>query len=326
MSAAATSYHLQDFGGRFLTNGRVEVDGRGYPGISAYVEWFVPEEHGPVSVLFVHGGGGQGSEFLRTPDGRPGWVHAFLRAGYPVYVLDRPGHGRSTWNDRVLGPSIPLPDYDLLYPRFVEPAKLAAWPGAEAHTQWSEDPLSGDRFMASQGTMATELAASQRHVEAIAGELFTLTGPTVIISHSAGGPCGWALAAVGGDSVAAVLAIEPLGYPGMDHPFGRFDNGLAATAFDGDTDPYARPIALVTGEASWMREANAKAAQFLSEQRGLFEHIQLESHGISGNGHMMMSEQNSDQIAQLLLNWLESRLQSYKPRVNQSRPFEGHVY
>ncbi len=75
-----------------------------------------------------------------------------------------------------------------------------------------------------------------------------------------------------------------------------------------------------------MREANAKAAQFLSEQRGLFEHIQLESHGISGNGHMMMSEQNSDQIAQLLLNWLESRLQSYKPRVNQSRPFEGHVY
>ena len=30
-----------------------------------------------------------------------------------------------------------------------------------------------------------------------------------------GAPCGWALAAIGGDRVAAVVAAEPFGYPGM---------------------------------------------------------------------------------------------------------------
>lgn len=83
-------YRLQDFGGRFLISEPVHLEGKIWPGISAYIEWFVPAEPRAVSVLFVRGGGGQGSEFLRTPDGRPGWAHNFLRAGYPVYILDRP--------------------------------------------------------------------------------------------------------------------------------------------------------------------------------------------------------------------------------------------
>lgn len=215
-------YRLTDFGGRFLTGEPVHIEGKSWPGISAYVEWFVPVGAQPVSVLFVHGGGGQGSEFLRTPDGRPGWAHTFLRAGYPVYILDRPGHGRCAWNERALGPSLPLPDYGFLYPRFVEPERHDLWPEAAKHDRWPDDPRAGDRFMASQGPMATTLTASQHHVEAIADTLFELLGPTIIVSHSAGGPCGWALAAKGGDMVEAIVAIEPLGYPGLVHAFPRF--------------------------------------------------------------------------------------------------------
>jgi len=158
--------------------------------------------------------------------------------------------------------------------------------------------------MASQGVMATTLEAAQRHVESIAGELFELTGPTAIVSHSAGGPCGWALAAAGGDNVSAIVAVEPLGYPGQEHPQGRFDNGLAAAPFAGKTNPYARPVLLVTGEASWMREANRKAAEFLTDQGYGAQHMQLEEYGITGNGHMMMSETNSDKIAEILIRWL----------------------
>lgn len=299
-----TGYALQDFGGRFLTTGRQTAEGGTYPGVSAYVEWFIPANARDLSVTFVHGGGGQGSEFLRTPDGRPGWVHAFLRAGYPVYVLDRPGHGRASWNADVLGPALPPPNYEFLYPRFVEPAAAALWADAQAHTRWPDDPAAGDRFMASQGPMATTLQASQRHIEAIAPELFAMTGRTVLVTHSAGGPLGWALAAVGGDQVAAILAIEPLGQPGLQHPLGRFDNGLSAAPFAGQADPYARPVAIVTGEATWMRDANAQAAAFLADQGFGAEHILLEQHGITGNGHMLMSETNSDQIAALLIDWL----------------------
>ncbi|MGN7932669.1 alpha/beta fold hydrolase [Sphingopyxis sp. 22461] len=301
-------YILQDFGGRFLTGEPAHAEGKIWPGISGYVEWFVPAASRPVSVLFVHGGGGQGSEFLRTPDGRPGWAHSFLRAGFPVYILDRPGHGRCAWNERVHGPALPLPDYGFLYPRFVEPERHDLWPEAAKHDRWPDDPRAGDRFMASQGPMATTLAASQHHVEAIADALFELIGPTIIVSHSAGGPCGWALAAKGDDKVEAIVAIEPLGYPGMVHPLGTFENGLCAAPYAGTADPFDRPVAIVTGEATWMREANARAAAFVRDRGNVFEHIRLEEHGIGGNGHMLMSEINSAAIADLLVAWIERSL------------------
>lgn len=262
----------------------------------------------PVSVLLVHGGGGQGADFLRTPDGRPGWIHRFLRAGYATYVIDRPGHGRSTWNDRVLGPQQPAADYQALYPRFVEVAENALWKEAAKHDRWPVHPRAGDRFMAGQGPMAATLGASQRHVEVVAEQLFELTGPTIVVSHSMGGPCGWALTAIGGPSVVAVVAAEPFGYPGMVHPLGCFDNGLAALPYQGHYDPFARPIAIVTGEATWMRDANSRAAAFVRTRAPIFEHLLLEEHGITGNGHMLMSETNSDEIADLMIRWLARTL------------------
>ncbi len=302
------TYALQDFGGRFLTTGPIEVEGKTRLGISAYVEWFKPSEPRSLSVLFVHGGGGQGSEFLRTPDGRPGWVHDFLRAGYPVYILDRPGHGRCSWNEAALGPALPVAEYEFLRSRFVEPERHGVWTEADKHSQWPADPLAGDRFVASQGPMSTKLSESQRHVEAIADELFEMTGPTIIVSHSAGGPCGWALAAKGGDQVAAILAIEPQGFPGMVHAQGTFEHGLCAAPLSGEADPFARPIAIVTGEASWMREANALASEYLRGRSPAVEHIRLEEHGILGNGHMLISESNSGDIANLLISWLSKKL------------------
>lgn len=242
---------------------------------------------------------------MRTPDCRPGWVHRFLRAGYATYVLDRPGHGRSAWNEQVLGPAVPAADYGALYPRFVEPAQHELWEESSKHSRWPSDPLAGDRFMASQGPMAATLAGSQRHVEAIATQLLDLTGPTIIVSHSMGGPCGWALAAIGGDQVEAIIAVEPLGYPGMVHPLGTFNNGLVASAYLGRHDPFARPIAIVTGEATWMREANRRAADHLRGKAPILEHLLLEEHGILGNGHMLMGEANSDEVADLMLGWLD---------------------
>ncbi len=302
------TFEMADFGGVFLTSPPVDAGDAVWPGINAYVQWFIPVNPRPVSILFVHGGGGQGADFVRTPDGRRGWVHRFLQAGYATYVLDRPGHGRSAWNENVLGPATPTADYGMLYPRFVEPAKHDLWQGASKHNRWPSDPLAGDRFMASQGPMATTLGASQRHVEAIAEQLLDLTGPTVVVSHSMGGPCGWALSAVGGQRVAAVLAAEPLGYSGMVHPLGTFNNGLAPEAYQGLHDPFAKPVAIVTGEATWMREANRRAAEYVRARTPVFEHIALEEHGITGNGHMLMAESNSDEIADLMIRWLDANV------------------
>ena len=37
--------------------------------------------------------------------------------------------------------------------------------------------------------------------------------------------------------VEAIIAIEPLGYPGQEHMLGRFDNGLVVAPFAGDAKP-----------------------------------------------------------------------------------------
>ena len=44
------------------------------------------------------------TDYLGTPDGRPGWATFLLQEGYAVYVVDRPDHGRSPFHPDVLGP------------------------------------------------------------------------------------------------------------------------------------------------------------------------------------------------------------------------------
>ena len=36
--------------------------------------------------------------------------------------------------------------------------------------------------------------------------------------------------------------------------------------------------------------------------------VRLESRGIRGNGHMMMIEKNNDQIAAVMLEWIEKTI------------------
>ena len=74
-----------------------------------YVEYWIPQalRHRWPLVL-IHGGGGQGLDFLGTVDGREGWALWFVRQGYAVYVVDRPGHGRSPFHPDALGAMGPL--------------------------------------------------------------------------------------------------------------------------------------------------------------------------------------------------------------------------
>jgi len=65
-------------------------------GKQMYVEYQIPAKvRHPYPIVLVHGGGGQGLDWMGTPDGRRGWATILLEEGYKVYVVDRPGHGRS---------------------------------------------------------------------------------------------------------------------------------------------------------------------------------------------------------------------------------------
>ncbi len=83
--------------GYFFVGGRyVSGEGGDVMEGAMYVERYKPRETTrPYPVVMIHGGGQTGTNFTGTPDGRRGWAHDFLRAGYEVYVVDQPARARS---------------------------------------------------------------------------------------------------------------------------------------------------------------------------------------------------------------------------------------
>src|SRR3984885_3763244 len=73
-------------------------------GMQMYVEHWIPTQvKHPYPVVLIHGGYGQGSDWIATPDGRRGWATLLLEQGYKVYVIDRPGRGRCPYHPWVHG-------------------------------------------------------------------------------------------------------------------------------------------------------------------------------------------------------------------------------
>ena len=159
-----------------------------------HVEWEAPADdtEGPAWVL-VHGGGGQATDYLTTPDGRPGWSRLLVERGRTVYVVDRPGHGRSPHHPDILGPMAPQLSAEVLRPIFVPPPSGPdSNPSSSLHTQWPGGREPGDpvydQWLAVAGPMLADWAAMHALERERLGELLELVGPAVVVVHSAGGP------------------------------------------------------------------------------------------------------------------------------------------
>src|SRR5258708_7241752 len=97
---------LQDEGS-FFVNGQLTqsthpgtaVGGISQPGTitikQMYVQYRIPKTVSGPPIVMVHGSGHTGATFETTPDGREGWATYFARKGFPVYVVDHAGRGRS---------------------------------------------------------------------------------------------------------------------------------------------------------------------------------------------------------------------------------------
>lgn len=290
---------------------RVQHASATYAAGAMYVEWEVPPTPGAaLPVVLVHGGGGQGTDWLGTPDGRPGWVSLLVDSGFPVYVVDRPGHGRSPLDPELLGPLAAPLSYEAAQRMFT---------GAE---QWPDDAL--DQFMAAQGPRRADLGAAHALEQDCGVELLERIGRAVVISHSAGGPLGFLMADARPDLVAALVAIEPFGPPFRE----ELPWGLAAAALTYEP-PSARPseltqpgelprslvnlarvpIAVVSGEQSPFAAAAGETHRFLRRCGCDADHVALADHGVHGNGHGMMLERNHQDVLAVVLAWVARRLE-----------------
>lgn len=174
-------------------------------------------------VVMVHGLAQTGVNYLATADGRPGWVQRFVEKGYPVYVVDQVGRGRSGTNPEVYGP------YDRLGTRSLErthtaPEVYDLYPQAKLHTRWPGGAgvpgnAAFDQFFASQVPF---LANSQQTEELVDPALLALLekiGPAILITHGQAALFGWAASDARPDLVKAHVAVEPNGPPFFDVQF-----------------------------------------------------------------------------------------------------------
>lgn len=308
-----------------------------------YVEYWIPQvlQH-ELPIMMIHGGGGQGTDFLGTPDGREGWVHWFVRAGWPVYVVDRPQHGRSPFNPEFQGEMARPGPTVFLERLFTRPGDFADnYPQASLHSQWPGSGKMDDpafvAFLAGTGPTLADPAQWQADAQRAGAELLDAIGPAILLTHSAGGPCGWLIADARPDLVRAVVAAEPLGPPfaaisgplpyGITHAPLTFDPPLAPGEELASMDlpspgpgmvPYkvqaeparrlpalvGKPVMVLTAQASRMAADNHAIVHFLRQAGASVDHVRLEDREVHGNGHAMQLEANSDKVAAVIARWL----------------------
>lgn len=317
-------------GSFWVTGQRVVREGKSYQKGPMYVAWEAPENiTQPYPVVLVHGGTLQGTEWLDTPDGRPGWAQRFVEAGYVVFRVDRPGHGRSPYHSEIMGEMGPAFSY--------ERAREVYFPEGGGETQWPfavDDEAAFDSFIAAYGPMPADLAASQTlDVDRLAS-LLDRIGKSIIVTHSASGPDGWLIADRRPNLVAGIIAVEPMGPAFGDTPgIGSLEWGLTAAPITFDpplataaqvraADPLTLkipglkgvPVALLTGETSIFASFATSIVPFLRTAGARVDHLDLPALGIYGNGHGLIYERNSDEAFEVVSQWLSTSVSaSSKP-------------
>lgn len=323
----------------WIPGDRVETPAGTVPRGPMFVSWEAPVEvTRPYPIVLVHGGGGQGTDWMSTPDGRPGWADHLVAAGYAVYVVDRPGHGRSPYHPDVVGPMTPPFTYEFARMLFIgDDPRHTQWVGGDA----IGDPLV-DQLLSPTGPMIADAPTGHALDLDRLSRLLDLIGPAVVMSHSAGGPAGWLLSDARPDAVRAHVAVEPMGPP-FNPMFGPgLQYGLAGAPLTYDPpvsspdelrlvesppaaeglpptflqeEPARRlpnlatvPTVLVSGDVSVFAHYNQGTLAFLQQAGVPAERMHLPEHGVEGNGHAMMFEANSAEALQPILRWLDTAL------------------
>lgn len=211
----------------FVGTEYIEAGGRTLSQGSMYVEKFAPVEQKHVTpVVMIHGFGQTGVNFIGTPDGRRGWMHDFLRAGYTVYVVDQSARGRSGHSLlQIQGGTLFVEDVDKVQNYFTNISARQLWPQARHHSQWPGSGQVGDpvfdQFYASQVDGLSDRSQTEHMVRNAGAELLDKVGPAILLTHSQAGSIGWLIADVRPRLVQAILSVEPNGPPFFDVLYGE---------------------------------------------------------------------------------------------------------
>ncbi|KHO00651.1 uncharacterized protein MAM_01429 [Metarhizium album ARSEF 1941] len=190
-----------------------------------YVEKLSPNpapDSPPLPIIFIAGAAQTGTNFLNTPDGRPGWASYFISKGHTVYLSDQPARGRSPWlpgqgNIGYIGSPNSVSDI------FTDAANNGnQWPQARLHTQWPGTgrigDLTFDTFYRSQVQFQTDRFLSEEQNAQAYSALVDRVGNCYVFSHSQAGAYGWRVGDMRPHLVKGIVQLEPSGPPFILRP------------------------------------------------------------------------------------------------------------
>jgi pimeloyl-ACP methyl ester carboxylesterase len=274
-----------------------------------YVEYEIPPAAGRRGrpLVLVPGGCHTAATYDETPDGREGWRTWFLRRGFAVYVVDWVGRGASGFDPSRLEQARREAAPDLL-PSFLHLSHEEVWtafrfgPAFGVAFPGLRFPLDAIEHYYAQLLPNTEgvLPEPERATEEALIALLRRVGPAVVIGHSRAGNVMLPAAVRHPELFAALVELEPIGcrsyYGEADLP------ALARVPFLSVYGDYVEG----TFWAPFAEEC-LELAQRLQGAGGAARHVALPALGVTGNSHMLMMDDNSLDLAALVLDWLDAQ-------------------
>ena len=281
-----------------------------------YVRYMVPQGgDGNVPVVMIHGATLTGKSWETTHDGRMGWDEYFVRKGHPVYVPDQVGRGRSGFNQAVYNntragsaPATNQPAWlrfsdEVVWPNF----RFGSKPGAPYPD--SQFPVAAVDELSKQGVpdLNSGLPRPNPTLKALS-DLATQLKGAVLMGHSQSGSFPLEAALLNPAPTKGLVLVEPGRCP--DTYTEQQVKTLAAV-----------PILVVFGDhrdtptglptlPTWQGRFEACQAMIsrIKSAGGQAEMLAPPDRGIRGNSHMIMQDKNNLQIADLILQWIDTHV------------------
>lgn len=279
-----------------------------------YVEYMVPTGRPKLPVVMIHGAGLSGKSYDTTPDGRMGWFEYFVRKSHPTYVIDQVGRARSGFNH--------IPLNRRLAGEMPEVKGPAAFRFGERSGVWTNfrfGPREGEPFPDAQfpTQAAAELAkqaipdltslvpSPNPTFKALSSLAKDLKG-AILISHSQSGPFPMDAALIDPAGIRGIVSVEP-GTCRSTYT----DEQIARLAKVPTLILFGDHLSAATGlGGTWQVRFDGcrTYAARIKAAGGTIDLVQTSDLGIHGNSHMLMQDRNSDQIADIILTWIDAHV------------------
>mgnify|MGYP000143250640 CR=1 FL=1 len=304
-------FSLQDFGSFYL-DGRsisvtgepiervqrndgvaIEIDPNGdYSIESSYVQFFLPINYHHIYIL-IHGGAHTGAIWETTPDGRHGWLHMLLNAGFGVYVIDTVERGRAGW--------CAIPN---IWPGKPEMrSNQRTWSalrlGSEKNFK-TKLPFVGQQFpIESFDSLVNynvprwncNAGVSSRAIEKL---LRKIDRPCSLIAYSQGSDIAMQTFFATENLLRSIVLLEPAAFPLPDNPDQMLEKNVLILFGD-----------FIEQNLLWhsFKEKAEKYANSLTRLGMKVDILNLPEKNIYGNSHMIMMDRNNEEALDTIIAW-----------------------